>query len=149
MKRKIISKPPNYFFVSIIGIAAFYFIFPSMNLIPMRWNFTGLILMIFGMYLIPASYQIFKKYKTPERYEKSTYLVTEGLYSYSRNPMYLGSVVFLLGMSVLIGNVISFVFPVLFFVIMDRMFIPYEEEKGEEEFGKKYLDYKKKVRKWI
>ncbi len=149
MKRKVVSLPPNYFFVCIIGIAVFYFVFPGFNMISMPWNFTGLILMIFGMYLIPASYQIFKKYKTPEGYKKSTYLVTEGLYRYSRNPMYLGSVIFLLGMSVLVGNVLSFVFPVLFFVIIDRMFVPYEEEKGEKEFGKKYLEYKKKVRRWI
>jgi protein-S-isoprenylcysteine O-methyltransferase Ste14 len=35
------------------------------------------------------------------------------------------------------------------FVILDRMFIPYEEEKMQHTFGGEYLEYKQRVRRWL
>ncbi len=63
--------------------------------------------------------------------------------------MYLGGVIFLGGLSITVGNILSLIIPLIFFVIMDWMFISYEEEKMEVEIGKDYLDYMKKVRRWI
>jgi protein-S-isoprenylcysteine O-methyltransferase Ste14 len=39
--------------------------------------------------------------------------------------------------------------PLCFFVVLDRMIIPYEEEKMERTFGKEYLGYRRKVRRWL
>ena len=92
---------------------------------------------------------LFKKYKTSYKFEESTYFIKEGLYKYSRNPMYLGMVMLLLGIAIYLGNLASLISPILFFVVMDRMFVPYEEKKMENTFGEAYLDYKKQVRRWL
>ena len=63
--------------------------------------------------------------------------------------MYVGFVVFLIGCSVLSGNILSALCPLIFFLILDRMFIPYEEEKMEAAFGEEYLEYKRSVRRWL
>jgi len=147
--KKIISRPPTYFYISIVLIIILRFIFPNFNLIRFPHNLLGILLMIFGFYLIGKSYFLFKKHKTPEDLSESKALVIEDIYKYSRNPMYVGSIIFLIGLSILIQNVLSFIILIMFFLIMDKMFIPFEEEKMEKTFGKKYLEYKKKVRRWI
>jgi protein-S-isoprenylcysteine O-methyltransferase Ste14 len=105
--------------------------------------------MAVGIYFISASYVLLKKHKTAIDFEKSTFLVTEGVYKYTSNPMYFGAFLFLLGTSILMGNIISFAAPIAFFVVINYMFIPFEEEKGELEFGGEYKEYKKKTKKWI
>ena len=120
-----------------------------MNLIIFPMNLFGIPLMLLGFFLIMNAYYLFKKHHTPEKFEKSTCVVKTGLYKRSRNPMYLGGLFFLMGLSILSGNIISFISPILFFIIINWMFIPYEEEKMGKEIGKEYVDYKKKVRRWI
>ena len=44
---------------------------------------------------------------------------------------------------------VQLLFPVLFMILMELIFIPLEEKNLEKEFKKKYMDYKKKVRRWI
>jgi protein-S-isoprenylcysteine O-methyltransferase Ste14 len=63
--------------------------------------------------------------------------------------MYLGMTAVLLGTAVLQGCVTGFVFPVIFIIAMERIFIHVEEENLGKAFGQRYLDYKKKVRRWI
>jgi protein-S-isoprenylcysteine O-methyltransferase Ste14 len=63
--------------------------------------------------------------------------------------MYVGFVAFLIGCSILSGNILSSCCPVFFFCVLQWMFIPYEEEKMENTFGIAYLEYKRKVRRWL
>jgi len=149
MKRKIISIPPNYFYLAIILTVVFHFILPKFNYIQSPYNYLGVILIILGLWLTIWPWQIFKKHNTSERFVQSKALVTEGPYEFSRNPMYLGMTLVLLGLVIVIQNILSFIFPVLFFLVIHFMFVPYEEEKNEQDFGQKYLGYKNKVRKWI
>lgn len=105
--------------------------------------------MAIGFYFVYSSWRLFKKHGTPESFERSTYLVTEGVYEHSSNPMYFGAFVFLIGICVLLGNIVSFVSPVVFFLVINYMFIPFEEEKGKIEFGQEFTEYRKKTKKWI
>ncbi|MCD4759897.1 isoprenylcysteine carboxylmethyltransferase family protein [archaeon] len=146
---KIISIPPTYFLFGIIFSLVLYFVFPEMNLIKFPINLIGIFFLVLGFYLISKSYYLFKEYNTPENFNKSTHLVQTNLYKYSRNPMYLGAVVFFVGLSFILGNVISFVVPIFFFIIINFMFIPYEEDKMVNTFGDEYLSYKKKVKCWF
>lgn len=149
MKRKIFLKPPHYFFFCLVLAFAFHSILPDLNWIKYPWNLIGLILAALGLYFITSAYLLFKKHKTPVSFEKSTHLITEGVFKYSTNPMYFGGFTFLLGISFLLGNILSFVSPVIFFLVINYMFIPYEEEKGRLEFGKEFKEYKEKTKKWI
>lgn len=149
MKRKIFLKPTHYFFFCLLLSSAAYSILPFFNWIGFPWNFFGIIPIAIGAYFVFSSYALLKKHKTAVNFEKSSFLVTEGVYEYSSNPMYFGAFLFLLGISLILGNIASFISPAVFFAVINYMFIPYEEEKGEMEFGEEYKKYKKKSKKWI
>jgi len=63
--------------------------------------------------------------------------------------MYLGMMSILLGVAIFLGSLIAFAFPIIFVMIMERRFIPLEEKNLEKKFGNQYIDYKKRVRRWI
>ncbi len=148
MKKKI-SLPPNYFYFSIMLIIPFRYLIPGLNLIPILWNLSGLLVMAVGLYLIWKPYKQFMDHNTPENFGTSTCIVSDGLYRYSRNPMYVGGVIFLVGLAVLLQNVAGFISAIFFFLVMHYMFIPYEEEKMVRECGNEYSEYMKTVRRWI
>ena len=83
-------------------------------------------------------------------FEQPDVLVTQGVYRYSRNPMYLGFVVALLGSSLLMGaSISSFLLVALFFIITDRWYIRFEELEMTKKFGAEYQAYSNNVRRWI
>jgi protein-S-isoprenylcysteine O-methyltransferase Ste14 len=86
---------------------------------------------------------------TSERFEKSKKLVTDGVYRYSRNPMYVGGILILAGLAIFLGNILAFISPILFFLVIDRVVIPIEDEKTAGDLGEEYMEYKKRVREWI
>jgi len=147
--KKIVSVPPNYFYLCAILSIVLRIVFPEFKIIPSPYNMTGLMLIVPGFYLIIDSWYLFKKHNTPESFEPTTSLVKDGIYKYSRNPMYLGGVAFLIGLSVSLNNLLSFISPFVFSLFMNYMFIPYEEQELTKTFGDNYHDYMKKVRRWI
>ena len=76
-------------------------------------------------------------------------LITTGFFKISRNPNYLGMIISLIGEAVFLGSLATFIIPMLFIVLISNTNVPFEEENLEKKFGKKYLEYKKKVRRWI
>ncbi len=76
-------------------------------------------------------------------------LITDGVYRFTRNPMYLGIGLMLTGAATWIGTPPFYAAALCFFVVMDRLFRRYEEEKLAAAFGRTYLDYKTRVRPWI
>jgi protein-S-isoprenylcysteine O-methyltransferase Ste14 len=63
--------------------------------------------------------------------------------------MDLGGIVLGFGLAILLGSLVSFVFPAIFFLLLHFLFIPDEEAQLKNTFGEEYLDYMKRVRKWI
>lgn len=81
--------------------------------------------------------------------ESSSKIVTSGLYRFSRNPMYVGLLVVLLGYAIWLGGITPFLMlPLFIFLITTQQIIP-EEEILENKFGQEYLDYKMRVRRWL
>lgn len=76
-------------------------------------------------------------------------LVTAGLFRYSRNPIYLGFTFALLGAATILGNGMAYLGVCLFFLTAHFWYIPFEEKNMTAVFGTAYLDYKKKVRRWV
>lgn len=123
---------------------------PIATLIPRPYHWTGLIFSIPGLALLLHAGASFIKAKTGLLpFSDASKLVTDGLYRFSRNPMYLGMVLFLLGMAVLLGSVGAFLPVIIFAWIIDHQFIRNEEIFLQEIFGDKYQAYVKKVRRWI
>ena len=147
--KRIISTPPNYFYGCIFVCIPFHFILSRFRCICFPYNLLGLPFIPLGIFMVINPWYLFQKHNTPENFSTSTSLVVEGIYKYSRNPMYLGGILILLGVALTTGNLVAFVVPVVFFLIMQFIFIPFEEEKMKSTFGKDYLKYKASVRRWI
>lgn len=93
---------------------------------------------------------LFKKNRTTVKpQEMPSKLLVSGPFRISRHPMYIGMAAILLGEAVFLGSLIAFVFPLIFVMLMELFFIPKEEENLECAFGREYVDYKRRVRRWI
>ena len=93
---------------------------------------------------------LFKRAGTPIiPFEKSTSLLTHGIYRYTRNPIYLGMLIILAGAAVFLGSLTPFlVLPVFFFIIQEG-YIRHEEPFLERIFGEQYRAYRRRVRRWL
>ena len=114
-------------------------------------NIIGIIFIILGQLVfgIPALRQFFKTKNTVVLIKPANSLQTTGIYSYSRNPMYLGLLFTYLGVAFIFGNWWTiFLLPILIIVITYRVILP-EERYLARAFGDEYSAYKKKVRRWI
>jgi protein-S-isoprenylcysteine O-methyltransferase Ste14 len=142
---------PQTYFIGILALSIiFYFIFPINKIIFPPYIYTGWLLILFGIILNLWTDRIFKKNKTTVKpYEIPTSFEISGPFSISRHPMYLGMALVLFGIAILHGTLITFIFPIIFIILMEIIFIPEEEKNLGKKFRKKYLNYKKKVRRWI
>ena len=107
---------------------------------------------VMGMSLGVMGVTQFRKAQTtpnPQALEKVSSLVTSGIYRYSRNPMYLGLVLILLGWAFYLSHFLSFVLLPVFILYMTRFQIQPEEQMMARKFGKTYQAYLNKVRRWI
>jgi len=80
--------------------------------------------------------------------EPST-LVASGPYRFTRNPMYLGLVIILASVAFFTGSLFYFLSPVGFFMVVNRLFIPYEEARLERIFGIEFAGFTHHVKRWL
>lgn len=142
--------PPVYFVAALIVMLVLHYHLPLTQLIPAPVSYAGTFLIAAGFSISAWGAHSFKKADTPVRpFDKSTTLITHGLYRYTRNPMYLGMMIILLGTWILLGSLSpSIVIPV-FFLIIQEGFIKHEEPFLEGIFGNEYREYKSRVRRWL
>lgn len=105
----------------------------------------GLSLGIMGV----TQFRIAQTTPNPQALEQVSSLVTSGVYQYSRNPMYVGLVLILLGWAFYLSHLLAFVLLPIFILYMTRFQIQPEERMMAQKFGKTYQDYLNKVRRWI
>jgi len=142
--------PPTYLFAAIVVMVALHFLLPGPKLLPFPWNIPGIIPLGVGVALNLVADSVFKKRQTTVKpFEESSALIAGGVYGITRNPMYLGFVLILLGLGMLMGSLVPFAVIPLFVVLMDVTFVRVEERLLEEKFGEQWLNYKSKVRRWI
>tara|TARA_B100001939_G_scaffold228694_1_gene196984 strand:+ start:3948 stop:4391 length:444 start_codon:yes stop_codon:yes gene_type:complete len=85
----------------------------------------------------------------PIQFEETNRLVTSGIFKYSRNPMYLGMLMIIISTSIFYLNIYSILTPFLFVFWINKFQIKREEIFLTEKFGKEYLSYKNKTRRWL
>jgi protein-S-isoprenylcysteine O-methyltransferase Ste14 len=94
----------------------------------------------------------FRRAKTtvnPLKPETSAALVSTGVYSFTRNPMYLGMVLALFAWAAYLASIWSLVGPLLFALYITRFQIVPEERVLDRLFGAPFAEYKKRVRRWL
>ena len=85
----------------------------------------------------------------PTKPEFSSSLVTSGIYKHTRNPMYLGFLLILVGWAAATANILSFLFLPAFVLYMNRFQIKPEERALVGIFGDEFTRYCSHVRRWI
>lgn len=85
----------------------------------------------------------------PHHPSKATHLVTDGVYRFTRNPMYLGLATALMGAAVWLGNPLGLIGVAFFVVWIDRLQIPAEEEALKRIFGAEFERFTKRTRRWL
>ncbi|TPN84401.1 methyltransferase family protein [Aquimarina algicola] len=146
--KKII--PPILFLFCIILMVTIKNLFVFKIIFPSPLNYIGIPLIVLGLIMTVIVRKRFEKIDTEiHSFKSPRKLVTNGLFKISRNPIYLGFTLSLLGVWVLLGTVIPILGCLLFFVMTNHHYIPYEEKLMENTFGNEYKEYKSKVRRWI
>lgn len=119
---------------------------PSLALI------VGVIFILAGLFLALAAVGLFRKKETtvlPFAPQKSSALVTDGVYRVTRNPMYLGMACVVMGVICLTRHPVGLLPLLAACAYLTRFQILPEEKALEQIFGQTYLDYKSRVRRWI
>jgi protein-S-isoprenylcysteine O-methyltransferase Ste14 len=142
--------PPLYFLAAVAASVCLHLFMPVAVLVPSPINLAGGVLVAVGLAITLWAAGLFRMAGTPVvPFKQSTALVTGGIYKWTRNPMYLGMAVALLGLAVLLGTLGAFV-PIPFFIWqIRRKFVLPEEVFLEELFGSRYVEYKARVRRWL
>ena len=85
----------------------------------------------------------------PTRPQSASSLVTSGIYSHTRNPMYLGLLLLLGGWAVVVANLIAFLALPAFVLYLNQFQIKPEERALMSHFGDQFKAYCSRVRRWI
>ena len=112
----------------------------------------GSFMIISGLIIILSAIILFKKYQTtitPLNPSNATKLITDGIYKFSRNPMYLGLLFVLFGISIILNPTGGLFLIPLFILYLNIFQIVPEENAMVDLFKDEFLEYKKNVRRWI
>jgi len=111
--------------------------------------FSGLILLHISLvWIVYAQLNMGKSWRIGLDTAHKTELITTGVFSLSRNPIFLGMLCCMMGIFLIIPNMLTFcILLVAYFVIQIQVRL--EEEFLTTQHGSSYLSYKNKVRRWL
>ena len=128
-------------------------------LLPLPWlsDLLGEFLFAVGVLVVAgaiaidvAAMRAMKRAKTTIMPNKgSEHLVTSGPFSFTRNPIYLGNTMLMIGAGLIAGILWLILLAPVAAYATSKLAIEREEQHLQSRFGKKYRDYMKKVRRWI
>lgn len=104
---------------------------------------SGLGITLMGVIIIEQAATTLHTYKQPNK------LITDGPYRYSRNPIYLGLLLVLIGLWILLGSLSPSTCIAAYFIVSNNCYIPFEERMLAGRFGPAYSSYQNRVRRWI
>jgi protein-S-isoprenylcysteine O-methyltransferase Ste14 len=135
-----------------IGMLAVSRFLPAYSFSHLASNGLSLLLVVIGAFFCVYGILEFRRSKTtvdPRFPNNSSSLVTNGVYSISRNPMYLGFSLFLCALAVFLKSPYLLFGVAAFVLYMNRFQILPEERALEAHFGDSFLAYKNTVRRWM
>ncbi len=110
----------------------------------------GTALRVVGIVLIVSAFRALIRGNTPlDPSLPTASVVKDGVYRFTRNPIYLSFTLIYLGVSFTFNLVGALALLVAVFIVIDRGQIRREEKYLERKFGEEYLRYKERVRRWF
>jgi protein-S-isoprenylcysteine O-methyltransferase Ste14 len=142
--------PPVLFLASLVLIGALHSLLPLVRWLDWPWRGVGAVPLAGGLLMGLWAIGHFRRRDTTIiPFEQSSSLIVDGPYRLSRNPIYLSMVLVLLGVWLLLGSLSPVLVVLLFVGWISTRFIVKEEQHLETQFGRNYLEYKEKVRRWV
>jgi protein-S-isoprenylcysteine O-methyltransferase Ste14 len=149
VKRPLLLPPQIAFVALVIGSLLH-------ALLPVTWRIipaipaVGIVILAIGAALAVWALALFRNQRTPVYPTTTpTTLVTSGPFRFTRNPMYLGIVLILIALVLLLGSLPMLTAPILFLLVMNLYYLPFEEAKMDKLFGEAYSTYRQRVRRWL
>lgn len=145
----LVLQPPFLTMLIVVGAGLIQFLLGPWDTL-LRMPMVGLVLMALGFcVMLWARRHVTSRKTTLFVGRPSSQLVCEGPFRFTRNPMYVGVVISLLGMALWVGTVPLYMAAPLAFLIFNTVHIPHEERMLRDVFGARYLAYAKEVRRWL
>lgn len=150
--------PGVYIPPPLIYVAFFFLSVALQKIMPLNEHFLrtgaakngGWLLFVAGVLMVaPALWKFIVSKNTVVTMKPAHSLQTAGIYAFTRNPMYLGLLLLYSGTGFLKGNWWTFIVIPLLIMVVQLYVIKKEEDYLQRAFGNEYLQYKKKVRRWI
>jgi len=147
---KRVIYPPIWLVFALIAVFVLNEFYPGPRFTSLVGQVVGSVLILSGLALLVYAGGLFRRAGTDLiPFRNVSALVTEGVYRFTRNPMYLGMVAVLLGCAVTVGASMALVVPLVFAVIVEARFIRPEEAMLREVFPEEYPAYCQCVRRWL
>ncbi len=142
--------PPVYFLAGIVIMIGLDIFFPGARVLSRPWTLIAIAPIAVGVALNIAADRAFQRRETTVKpFEVSTSLVTDGVYGFSRNPMYLGMALILFGVALALGALTPFAVCAAFALLMRYRFIQIEERMLADTFGDEWRRYSAKICRWV
>lgn len=127
-------------------------LFPALAFVWSAHIIAAVVMALLGFAVSLAGVVSFARASTtmdPKHPEAASMLVRSGIYRYSRNPMYLGVLLVLVGWGIYLGNLLSLLCTLLFIAYITRYQIMPEERLLHAKFGQAFTQYMGEVRRWL
>lgn len=130
------------------GIALTYIFdisFARVNILKIPFFIIGIMLIFLGAYLDLSAKLKSKMFQKV----KENRLITDGVYAYTRNPVYSGALLVCVGAVFIANNLLLFIVPIICWAYMTIFLIFTEEKWLTDLYGQEYIDYCKRVNRCI
>jgi protein-S-isoprenylcysteine O-methyltransferase Ste14 len=147
-----LPRVPPLLLVLILAISMLVldWVLPLFRVVPPPIARLGAAPVALGVLIVLVSAGLFRRRATTiNPFGEPAVMVQDGLYRFSRNPMYLGMLLVLIGVGLLLGNLPALLLAPAFVAIMTRRYIAHEEQVLEARFGEVYRAYRARTRRWI
>lgn len=142
--------PPVYALAAMAVMAALDMWAPLVVILSPPWTAMGGLPISVGLGLMGWAAWVFRRHDTTiHPFQRASALVISGPFAFSRNPIYLGLTLVLLGVALALGSVTPFLVVPVFTMVIDRHIIGPEEQLLAETFGARFAQYRVRVRRWL
>jgi len=147
---KRVIYPPMWLAFGIVTIFVLNEFYPGARYTSVAGQVIGAGFILIGLVLLVIAGGSFRKAGTDMiPFKMVSALVTTGVYRFTRNPMYLGMALVLLGCAVTVGASSALIVPPVFMVIIEMRFIRPEEGMLRDLFPEEFPAYCQQVRRWL
>lgn len=145
----VIIFPPLLFLITAALAISTKLFLPAVQF-PLPVQLSGFAWIMLGMLIMMAAVRQLNLHKTTVHPDGiTTAIVTQGIFKYSRNPIYVSFTLLYLGIMLLVNSLMGILFLLPLLIITQKGIVEREEKYLTKKFGEEYTNYKSQVRRWF